>query len=835
MRNRIFKMAAGLAVLAAAVLSSAAAPPAMKSLRGEVPAVVARSQAKGLLAATNNLYLAIGLPLRNPEMLTNLLQQIYDPASPIYHHYLTPEQFTEQFGPTEEDYQKVMDFAQANGLTVVGTHPNRMLLDVAGNAADVEKAFNVTLRTYHQPAENRDFYAPDTEPSVASTLPILDVSGLDNYRRPYPKYKLKQILTGASSSTTASVKANAAPVAAAGSGPAGYYIGYDFRRAYAPGTSLDGSGQVVALVQFDGYLVSDIRQYESLAGLPNVPLQNILINGFNGLPTGNGGEVEVSLDIEMVNSMAPGLSKVMVYEGDPYNFHPNDVLNRIALDNAARQISCSWGWSGGPTATTDQIFKQMAVQGQTFFVASGDSDAYPAGTVDDPSGFGTPSDSAYLTSVGGTTLTMNGTGASYASETVWNWGVRYGAAYDGVGSSGGISSYYSIPSWQTNINMAIPKGSTIFRNFPDVALTADDVLVVADGGVLYAEGGTSCASPLWAGFIALANQLAASNSHAPIGFVNPALYAIASGPNYANSFHDIRTSNNEWSGSPNLFVATNGYDLCTGLGTPNGTNLIFALAVSGNAITHLSPPSPPYGSSLNVLNGANPNGIWNLYELDDGVFDSGVISNGWILTLTTANPVGAAADNAISMSATTGTISVGGTGVYVLTVTNYGPSVSSNVLVSDTLPLGALLVASNATIGSVSRGGNQLTWNIGTLNTNAGAQLTLTVQPGSNGSFLNTAIVSAATPDPNPNEDFASASISTGPVTPPQLSGAVVVANGTFQFSVVSGAEQTNVIQTSTNLVNWVPIYTNVGPFTFTNVVDPAYPSWFYRDFILGP
>ena len=839
MRNRFFKMGAGLATLAAVIFSTAAAPqPGMKNLAGHVPAAVSRLQAKGLLAATNRLYLAIGLPLRNQEALTNLLQQIYDPASPNYRHYLTPEQFTAQFGPTAEDYQKVINFAQAGGLTVVGTHPNRMLLDVEGNAADVEKAFGVTLRTYRHPAEDRDFFAPDAEPSVPSALPVQDISGLDNYRRPHPNYKLKPANTP--SNATSPLKANATPAAATGSGPSGNYVGDDFRHAYVPGTSLDGSGQTIALVQFDGYLASDIREYENLFGRPNVPLQNMLLDGFSGAPTGNGGEVEVSLDIEMVISMAPGLSKVIVYEGDPFNFHPNDVLNRIASDNAARQISCSWGWTGGPTTTTDQIFRQMAVQGQTFFTASGDADAYPAGTVDNPSGFGYPSDSAYLTSVGGTTLTMNGAGASYASETVWNWDIRYGSVYDGVGSSGGISTFYTIPAWQTNINMTVPKGSATFRNFPDVALTADDVLVIADGGLEYTGvGGTSCASPLWAGFIALANQLAANNGHAPVGFVNPALYAIAAGPNYPTCFHDITTDNNRWSGSPNLFDATSGYDLCTGLGTPRGANLLIALAASVNPIVRLSPPPPPNGSTLNALNGANPNGIWNLYELDDGVFDSGVISNGWILALTTANPVGAAADIQLLMTASAGIVPVGSNGVYTLTVTNYGPSTSTNVLVSDNLPLGVTFVSATPTPpGSVIRGGATLTWNVGTLNTNAGAQLTVIVQPGSPGLFTSYAIVNANTPDPNPDDDFAQATINAGTIPPPQLTNSIVNINGTFQLTVNGQPGQEYIVQASTNLINWVSVYTNPppfnSPFTFTDSNASSYQDRFYR-VVTGP
>ena len=142
------------------------------------------------------------------------------------------------------------------------------------------------------------------------------------------------------------------------------------------------------------------------------------------------------------------------------------------------------------------------------------------------------------------------------------------------------------------------------RNVPDVALTADYVWVIYENGNSDWFGGTSCAAPLWAGFTALVNQQAAGIGHAPVGFLNPALYTIASSASYTNCFHDITTGNNEWSGSPSLFVATAGYDLCTGLGTPNGTNLINALASSSvNTVTHLSPPLPPYGTTLNALNG----------------------------------------------------------------------------------------------------------------------------------------------------------------------------------------------------------------------------------------
>jgi len=177
----------GMALFFSAIYPGIAAE--RQVLHGHVPAAVARFnlQPTGQLPATKSLHLAIGLPLRNQAALTDLIQQLYDPASPNYHRYLTPEQFTEQFGPTEQDYQKVIAFAKRNGLTVTGTSANRVLLDVSGSVADIEKAFQVTMLTYRHPTEARDFFAPDTEPTVDAALPVVDIQGLSDFSRPHPK------------------------------------------------------------------------------------------------------------------------------------------------------------------------------------------------------------------------------------------------------------------------------------------------------------------------------------------------------------------------------------------------------------------------------------------------------------------------------------------------------------------------------------------------------------------------------------------------------------------------------------------------------------------------
>ena len=572
-----------LLILITSVLAAQATRAAERQgLHGHIPRAVAELhlQPVGRVSGATNLYLAIGLPLRNQEELNNLLQQIYDPASPKYRRYLTPEQFAERFGPTEQDYEALIDFVKANGLTVTGRHPSRVLLDVKGSVANIEKILHLTMRVYQHPTEARTFYAPDVEPSLDLAVPVLNISGLNNYTVPHPKQFIRR---------PSSKAKNATPNA--GSGPSGEYMGYDFRAAYLPGvTGLTGAGQVVGLVEFDGYYANDIATYEAQSGLPSVTLANVLLDEFNGIPTTgpNSGNGEVALDIEMAISMAPGLSKVIVYEAGPTGI-PNDILSRMASDNKAKQLSCSWGWGGGPDPTADEFFQQMAAQGQSFFDASGDSDAFSGSTSED-----FPSDDPYITQVGGTTLTTTGPGGNWVSETVWNEG-NVGGGFGFVGSGGGISTSYSIPSYQQGVSMSANGGSRNMRNVPDVAMVADNIAFIADNGTQEAGTGTSFAAPLWAGFVALVNQQAAASGQPTVGQVNPALYAIGNGANYTSDFHDITTGDNTTRSSPSQFFAVAGYDLCTGWGTPNGGGLINALGL-GPCVDTIATSSAPSGS-----------------------------------------------------------------------------------------------------------------------------------------------------------------------------------------------------------------------------------------------
>jgi subtilase family serine protease len=170
----------------------------LKVLHDHVPTAITNIIPKGRLAGTNQLRLAIGLPLHDPAGLDAFLGQVYDPASPLFRQYLTLEELTARFGPTEQDYEAVRVFAQTNGLKISGTHANRLLLDVVGPASTVEKAFHLTLRTYPHPNEARDFYAPDMEPTVDVALPVADVQGLSDYSKPHPRLRT-QAVTGVAS------------------------------------------------------------------------------------------------------------------------------------------------------------------------------------------------------------------------------------------------------------------------------------------------------------------------------------------------------------------------------------------------------------------------------------------------------------------------------------------------------------------------------------------------------------------------------------------------------------------------------------------------------------
>jgi subtilase family serine protease len=219
-RHHLFILVTSACVAGLLISWSTAAANAQQVLSGHVPQAVANSRALNPLANTTRLDLAIGLPLRNQNELDELLAELQDPASPNFKHYLSAQQFAAEFGPTEQDYQALIQFAHENGLVVTGTHSNRVLLDVSGETSAIEKALHVKMMVYDHPIRGR-FYAPDREPSLDPEVKVLDISGLDNFVLPQPMSLKKIPLEKADPYVT-------------GSGPGGYFIGKDFRTALQP-------------------------------------------------------------------------------------------------------------------------------------------------------------------------------------------------------------------------------------------------------------------------------------------------------------------------------------------------------------------------------------------------------------------------------------------------------------------------------------------------------------------------------------------------------------------------------------------------------------------------
>jgi subtilase family serine protease len=590
----------------------------------------------GHLPATQSMRIVLTLPLRNQAALDNFLRDLYDPTSRSFRQFLSVEEFTASFGPSQEDYDSMRRFAEANGFKVVGTSRNRLNIDVTGSVGTIEKAFHVNLNIYQHPSENRVFYAPDREPTLDSPVQLWHISGLDNYSIPRPNLSRRD----------ATEAQNAGSNATTGSGPNASFLGSDMRAAYYGTGSLTGTGQSVGLLEYYGTDLADLTTYyKNVKQTNNVP---ITLTSVDGTPTTckepSCDDTEQTIDMTQAIGMAPGLSSLVMYIGSTDTAIFNGMATASPLN---AQLSCSWYWSPADPNQLNPIFQEFAAQGQNLFDASGDDAKWP------PSIW--PADNAYLTAVGGTDVNTASAGGPWASETAWE------------DSGGGISpNKIPIPSWQVTTAAGCSTCSQTYRNGPDVSANANwSFYVCADQTTCSANlyGGTSFAAPMWAGYLALANQQALENgATTTLGFINPTLYTIGLGSTYDTDFHDITSGSNG-------YKATVGYDLATGWGSPNGPALINALApVEAGSFTLSASPK-----AVKIAQGAKS--IIKITSTITGGFDSAVtiaasgLPSG-VTVLYKNNPIPAPgsgtadAQLSVSSTATTGiaTITFTGTG-----------------------------------------------------------------------------------------------------------------------------------------------------------------------------
>jgi subtilase family serine protease len=632
--------------------------------------VVLSGKAKlvGRLPATQTMRLVLVLPQRNQTGLDNFLKEVYDPSSTTFRHFLTVEEFTNRFGPSQEDYDAVVSFAKTHGFTVVGTSPNRMNVDVTGQVSNIEEAFHVTMSVYQHPTEDRTFYSADREPTPDLSVKLWHVSGLDNYSIPRPA------LVRRSPDVT--------PLATTGSCPSASFCGSDMRAAYYGG-GLTGTGQTLGLLEYAGTDLADLNTYfKNAKQTNNVPITLLSTDGTptSCLAADGCDDTEQTLDMTQSISMAPGMAGLVMYVGSV----DSAIFNAMATTKPLNaQLSSSWYWSPADPATLNPYFSEFAAQGQTMFDAAGDSGAWTT------SSSVWPADSVYLVAVGGTDLETASAGGPWASETVW------------VDGGGGISpNKFAIPSWQVTTAAGCSNCSKTYRNAPDVSANANFTFYVcADQTTCTANdyGGTSFAAPMWAGYMALANEQETTSFGTTLGFINPALYTIGLGSSYDTSFHDIT------SGSDG-YKATVGFDLASGWGSPNGSGLIDALTGTAPAPGFSLSASP---SSVTVKQGAS--GASVITSTVYGGFDSAVTltakgqPTGVTVGFSPTSITGAGTSN-MSIAVATSTVA----GNYTITVTGTSGTTTetTTVLLTVVSPTLNFTITASPSSVSIVRGGS---------------------------------------------------------------------------------------------------------------------------------
>ncbi|MFJ9380475.1 protease pro-enzyme activation domain-containing protein [Streptomyces sp. NPDC101455] len=531
-RLKLIGLVAVPALLAAAVPSAyAAAQPhtTRAAIAGDVLKGLNHDAARtGAVSAAKHISVAISLTPRNNKGLDTFIANVSNPRSSSYGHYLTKAQFAARFGRTDAEVKQVKDYLRAQGLTVGKVHSGNLLVDASGTAAQLEKAFGTKLSTWKDTKSGRAFYANETAPTLPTGIAglVSDVTGLNN---------------------RAQLHHQATNTVAPRNGPGGGYTPAQLKGGYNVSGTYTGSGQKIALLEFDGFAQSNITKYDTNYSLGSPTPTVSKVDGGSGAL--GDGQVEVELDIEVLHAIAPK-ANVTVFEGPNSDAGEVDTYQAI-VDSGIPTTSISWGASESQRTTSninavDAVFKAGAAEGLGFYAASGDDGSDDAG--DGTTTVDYPASDPYVTGVGGTKLTVTSANA-FSKEVAWS------------GGGGGKSSVFKIPSWQTAVQKSAGGG---YRQVPDVSAHANPSpgVSIYSQGTWTSVGGTSAAAPEWAAFGALYNQQAAAAGKANLGFANPALYT-ASG----TGFHDIT------SGSNGAYSAATGWDFTTGWGSYNAATL----------------------------------------------------------------------------------------------------------------------------------------------------------------------------------------------------------------------------------------------------------------------
>jgi hypothetical protein len=593
---------------------------------------------------------------RSPEQETALQQMLVslqDKSSPSFHKWLTPEQFGEKFGPAEQDLQIVTSWLASHGFEVAGVSKGRVVIEFSGTVGQVLEAFHTTIHQYVVNGEAH--WANSGDPQIPTALApvVAGVSTLHNFVKHTNLASMTQYAylqrRPKGSVDLCNVSQNPCPSSdiVHALGPADLstiYNAPNSLNANPPGIPINGDSIKVGVIGRSNINVTDIQEFRGLFGLSSELFTqgNIILNGPDPGILGGLEEVEAVLDSSWAGAAAPNATIEFVVSQTTETTDGVDLSEVYIIDNNLADVMtesfslCEQEAGQALASAQAAVAEQAAAQGITFFASSGDSGAVCSNTSTETIATQIPASLPFVTAVGGTMFIANDTpfwggvnneltlesALKYIPEDVWNETFSDGS--QGAGS-GGVSTLFAAPPWQTGVTGL--HGTK--RQVPDVSLTAAAghdpyIICVQDqgasclpGSFVFLVGGTSASTPSFAGFMALVVESQINERQGQAGYVlydlaasemnSPATLAAcnstgASAPVNTCVFNDVTTGNNVLAGeagSTTDFQATAGYDLASGLGSVNVTNLISKWKTAGvtrgkaSATTLTSPTTFP--------------------------------------------------------------------------------------------------------------------------------------------------------------------------------------------------------------------------------------------------
>jgi subtilase family serine protease len=512
----------------------------------------------------------VALAQRNSGELTSFIASLSNPASANYHHYLTPREFAKDFGASARTVKSVRSYLASYGLHVGALSKGRIVLRVSGRTTNIARAFNSSVATVRLKSGllAAQFQTKATLPAAVAH-DVVGIAGLSSVV-PMSTNAVVSHAKKANAVTSCTGANDGASTASTTPNPLGGYTLqqeaqlYGLSTAYASGDT--GAGQTIGIYELGTYDPGDVAVYYSCYGITTVPTIISVDGGSVG-----GFSDEATMDVEQTAGLAPGAA-VEIYAGPNSSTGPTDIYTQMADDDTASIITTSWGDcevdpSNDPSFE-EPIFEQMAAQGQTMIAAAGDEGSSDCnGVTTNAPAVDDPASQPYVTGVGGLTVS-NITGPV---QTVWNDGTNSG----GGASGGGESQIWSRPTWQAGSGIS---GSDTMRMVPDLSVIGDpdtgfvEYFTGATSGACHHTcsggwdtiGGTSISSQLVGALLAVSAQACGVTR---LGFVNPTLYAMASA---GIGFTDVTSGNNDLYGK-NVYSAGTGYDMASGLGSPDAS------------------------------------------------------------------------------------------------------------------------------------------------------------------------------------------------------------------------------------------------------------------------